>query len=96
MKTFIFVTKSVSNGELVLTVATLMNSIPKVQLLLTRNLEVFSLFRGIMHEVPEVVLAAWKLWLPDKFKHIFQKKCLPQQDVCKWRNENTKIVLKKH
>ena len=61
-------TKSVSNGELVLTVATLMNSIPKVQLLLTRNLEVFSFFRGIMHEVPEVVLAAWKLWLPDKFK----------------------------
>jgi len=21
-----------------------------------------------MHELPEVVLAVWKLWLPDKFK----------------------------
>jgi len=47
-----------------------------------------------MHELPEAVLVAWKLWLPDKFKHIFQKKCLPQQDVCKW-NKSTDVYMGK-
>jgi hypothetical protein len=33
--------------------------------LLTRNPEdcLFSVFRGNMHEMPELILAVWKLWL---------------------------------
>ena len=46
-------------------VATLMNSTPKTQLLLTRNPEdcFFSVSRGITYEAPALVLAVWKLWL---------------------------------
>jgi hypothetical protein len=42
-----------------------MNSIPKMQLLLRRNPEdgSFIVFRAIMCEVPELVLAVWKLWV---------------------------------
>jgi hypothetical protein len=61
----IFRTNSVSDVVLALTVATLMNSIPKMQLLLRRNPEdgFFIVFRAIMCEVPELVLAVWKLWV---------------------------------
>jgi hypothetical protein len=50
-----------------------MNSTQKTQPLLTRNPEdsSFSAARGIMHEVPELVLVLWKLWLTanQKFKY---------------------------
>uniref|UniRef100_A0A0A9CRL9 Uncharacterized protein n=1 Tax=Arundo donax TaxID=35708 RepID=A0A0A9CRL9_ARUDO len=62
---FIFCTKRVSNGMFIFEVTTLMNSTPKTHLLLTKNPvdSSFSVQRGIMHAIPELVLAVWKLWL---------------------------------
>uniref|UniRef100_A0A0E0M8T2 Uncharacterized protein n=1 Tax=Oryza punctata TaxID=4537 RepID=A0A0E0M8T2_ORYPU len=64
LKVFIFWTNSVSDLSLALAVTTLMNWTPKTQLLLTINPEdFFSVLRGIIHEVPDDVLAVWNLWV---------------------------------
>ena len=65
-----FWTNRVSDVVLAFEVVTLRNSTPKTQQLLRRNLGdcFFSFLREIMHEIPELVLAVWKLWLTARMK----------------------------
>jgi hypothetical protein len=65
LKMLFFWTNSVSDIMLALEVIILVNSTPNSQLLLIRNPEdrFFSFLRETMHDIPEPVLAVWKLWL---------------------------------
>jgi hypothetical protein len=63
-KVLVFLTKSFSDVVFAFVVTTLMNLTPKTQLLLTRNPDEFFSFASlIMHDLPELVLAVWKVWL---------------------------------